>query len=68
MFFAETQGMGMGLGLIATSIVTRGMFAPVIIYSVSGLKTLVIRVSNNLSLFTLANCGNENEATLARSG
>ena len=35
MFFAETQGMGMGLGLIATSIVTRAMFAPIIIYSVS---------------------------------
>ena len=35
MFFAETQGMGMGVGLIATSIVTRAMFAPIIIYSVS---------------------------------
>ena len=34
-FFAETQGMGMGVGLIATSIVTRAMFAPVIMYSVS---------------------------------
>ena len=34
-FFAETQGMGMGLGLIATSLVTRAMFAPVIMYSVS---------------------------------
>ena len=35
MFFAETQGMGMGAGLIATSIVTRLIFAPVMIYSVS---------------------------------
>ena len=35
MFFAETQGMGMGLGLIATSLLTRAMFSPVIVYSVS---------------------------------
>jgi len=32
-FFAETQGMGMGFGVIATSLVMRGIFAPVIIYS-----------------------------------
>ena len=35
MFFAETQGLGMGVGLICTSIVTRAMSAPIIIYSVS---------------------------------
>ena len=34
-FFAEAQGMGMGFGLIAAALVTRGMFAPFIIYSVS---------------------------------
>lgn len=31
-FFAETQGFGMGAGLIAASFVSRGLFAPVIIY------------------------------------
>lgn len=33
MFFAETQGMGMGFGVVSTALVMRGMFAPVIIYS-----------------------------------
>ena len=35
MFFAETQGIGMGFGVIMTSLLTRAMFAPVIIYGVS---------------------------------
>lgn len=35
MFFSETQGTGMGWGIIAASFVTRAMFSPVIIYSVS---------------------------------
>jgi len=33
--FAETFGMGMGLGLIATSLLTKAVFAPFIIYSVT---------------------------------
>jgi len=32
-FMAEGQGFGMGLGLIAASFISRGLFAPIIIYS-----------------------------------
>lgn len=32
-FCAETQGLGMGVGLIAASFLSRGLFAPVIVYS-----------------------------------
>jgi len=31
---SENLGMGMGLGLIATSLLTKAVFTPVIIYSV----------------------------------
>ena len=34
-FFAEAQGMGMGFGVIAAALVSRAIFAPIIIYSVS---------------------------------
>jgi hypothetical protein len=32
-FMAEGNGLGMGVGLIAASFISRGLFAPVIIYS-----------------------------------
>ncbi len=32
-FMAETQGLGMGVGLIGASFLSRSLFAPVIIYS-----------------------------------
>ena len=35
MFFAETQGVGMGIGICAASLVSRMLFSPIIIYSVS---------------------------------
>ena len=35
MFFAETQGIGMGFGICAASLVSRALFAPIIVYSVS---------------------------------
>ena len=35
MFFAETQGIGMGFGICAASFVSRLLFSPIIIYSVS---------------------------------
>ena len=33
MFFAETQGMGMGFGLISAALACRVIFAPFIVYS-----------------------------------
>ena len=33
-YAAENMGMGMGYGLLATSILTKALFAPFIIYSV----------------------------------
>ena len=33
MFFAETQGMGMGFGLIGAALACRVIFAPFIVYS-----------------------------------
>jgi len=36
---ADFGGMGMGLGLIVTSLITKSVFAPVIVYSqMVGLK------------------------------
>lgn len=32
-FFSETQGMGMGFGIIMASLASRAFFAPIIIYS-----------------------------------
>ena len=32
---ADQYGVGLGIGLIASALVSRGMFAPLIIYSVS---------------------------------
>ena len=35
MFFAETQGMGWGVGIFTASLVSRALFAPLMVYSVS---------------------------------
>ena len=37
MFFAEGQGLGMGVGVIAASVISKMMFAPFMVYSVSKL-------------------------------
>jgi hypothetical protein len=34
-YCADDVGMGMGLGLIVTSLFTKGVFSPFIIYAVS---------------------------------
>ena len=42
-FMAESQGLGMGVGLIAASFLSRSLFAPVIIYSQTmGMKMKLI--------------------------
>ena len=35
MFFAETQGMGMGPGVVAAALVSRAVFGPLAVYAVS---------------------------------
>jgi hypothetical protein len=47
---AENFGMGMGLGLITTSLLTKAIFTPVIIYSVTLHSHLYIHFSNQLEL------------------
>jgi len=37
-FCAESLGMGMGVGLIASSLFTKAIFAPFIIYSVQNFR------------------------------
>ena len=34
-FFAETQGMGMGFGVVAAAFASRALFVPFIVYGVS---------------------------------
>lgn len=52
---ANNWGMGMGLGLIASSLATKAVFTPFIVYSVRS------------ECYVLANTWYQNEATLARS-
>lgn len=61
MFFAETQGMGWGFGIITASIVSRAIFAPIMIYSVSVVGELV-----TLECVCAATNGLKNEAAPAR--
>ena len=56
MMMANECGLGLGIGLIAATAITRFAFAPNILYSVS-LKSF--------QFFSLANYGNQNEDALA---
>lgn len=49
MIFANNLGMGMGMGLIASSLITKIVFVPFVIYSVC------------IFFLYLVNCGNKNE-------
>jgi hypothetical protein len=61
-YCAESLGMGMGIGLIASSLFTKAIFAPFIIYSVSCNRDWLT------SMFPLANGRTEDEAVAAGSG
>jgi hypothetical protein len=37
-FFSDNLGMGMGIGIIATSLITKAVFAPFIMYSVNNVN------------------------------
>jgi hypothetical protein len=59
---ADIGGMGLGLGLIITSLLTKSIFAPVIIYSV----IILIESHASINLLIIANGGHENEVITAR--
>jgi len=58
LYCADSLGMGMGIGLIASSLFTKAIFTPFIMYSVSLIG----------SSFSVANGGTQDEAHLARLG
>lgn len=45
-FFASDLGMGMGIGLIVSSVLTKALFSPAVIYSVTHIFFVVNEIIN----------------------